>query len=165
MILMNESTGSAIGYTAETDDVALKLEAFVMAARHSDDVYSVTQLQEMVASALAEPITEGAKFWLTGKDDALIEDFRKRIASKIKTEADRQKLLDEIDDAIDNSNRILTTHDIKNALGSMLVNVFSMGFAYWLRVAVRFSNADKRKSFRETLHLLRSEVKNLKIEK
>ena len=142
------------------DPVQQALEAFVEAARHSDKPFSVEQLTEMVK---AEALHEGFwKQWFSGHDDDQLKDFREKLQGKIKTEGDRKKLLDEIDDAIDNANRIVTDNNVSRwfttAGLSMLFSIIPLA-----KMIARLSNADQRKAFRESLHKLRSEVVALKL--
>ena len=142
------------------DPVQQTLEAFVEAARHSDKPFSVEQLTEMVK---AEALHEGFwKQWFSGHDDEQLKEFREKLQGKIKTEGDRKKLLDEIDDAIDNANRIVTDNNVSRwfttAGLSMLFSIIPLG-----KMIARLSNADQRKAFRESLHKLRSEVVALKL--
>jgi thiamine pyrophosphate-dependent acetolactate synthase large subunit-like protein len=143
------------------DPVQQALEAFVEAARHSDKPFSVEQLTEMVK---AEALHEGFwKQWFSGHDDDQLKDFRKKLQGKIKTEGDRKKLLDEIDDAIDNANRIVTDNNVSRwfttAGLTMLISIIPL----LVKMIPRLSNADQRKAFRESLHKLRSEVVALKL--
>jgi thiamine pyrophosphate-dependent acetolactate synthase large subunit-like protein len=142
------------------DPVQQALEAFVEAARHSDKPFSVEQLTEMVK---AEALHEGFwKQWFNGHDDDQLKEFRKKLKDKIKTEGDRTRLLDEIDDAIDNANRIVTDNNVSRwfttAGLAMLTSILPL-----VKMIVRLSNADQRKAFRESLHKLRSEVVALKL--
>jgi thiamine pyrophosphate-dependent acetolactate synthase large subunit-like protein len=142
------------------DPVQQALEAFVEAARHSDKPFSVEQLTEMVK---AEALHEGFwKQWFSGHDDDQLKDFRKKLRDKIKTEDDRRKLLDEIDDAIDNASRIVTDNNVSRWFTTaglfMLVSFLPL-----VKMITRLSNADQRKAFRESLHKLRSEVVALKL--
>ena len=142
------------------DPVQQALEAFVEAARHSDKPFSVEQLTEMVK---AEALHEGFwKQWFSGHDDDQLKDFREKLQGKIKTEGDRKKLLDEIDDAIDNANRIVTDNNVSRwfttAGLAMLTSILPL-----VKMIARLSNADQRKAFRESLHKLRSEVVALKL--
>ena len=142
------------------DPVQQTLEAFVEAARHSDKPFSVEQLTEMVK---AEALHEGFwKQWFSGHDDEQLKEFREKLQGKIKTEGDRKKLLDEIDDAIDNANRIVTDNNVSRwfttAGLSMLISIIPL-----VKMIARLSNADQRKAFRESLHKLRSEVVALKL--
>ena len=142
------------------DPVQQALEAFVEAARHSDKPFSVEQLTEMVK---AEALHEGFwKQWFSGHDDDQLKEFREKLKGKIKTEGDRKKLLDEIDDAIDNANRIVTDNNVSRwfttAGLSMLISIIPL-----VKMIARLSNADQRKAFRESLHKLRSEVVALKL--
>lgn len=142
------------------DSVQQALEAFVEAARLSDTPFSVEQLTEMVK---AEALHEGFwKQWFSGHDDAQLQEFRDKLKAKVKTEGDRKKLLDEIDDAIDNANRIVTDNNVGRWFAtaglSMLVAIIPL-----VKMITRLSNADQRKAFRESLHKLRSEVVALKL--
>jgi hypothetical protein len=77
-------------------------------------------------------------------------------------EDDRRKLLDEIDDAIDNASRIVTDNNVNRWFTTaglfMLVSFLPL-----VKMITRLSNADQRKAFRESLHKLRSEVVALKL--
>jgi thiamine pyrophosphate-dependent acetolactate synthase large subunit-like protein len=142
------------------DPVQQALEAFVEAARHSDKPFSVEQLTEMVK---VEALHEGFwKQWFSGHDDEQLKEFREKLQGKIKTEGDRKKLLDEIDDAIDNANRIVTDNNVSRwfttAGLTMLISIIPL-----VKMITRLSNADQRKAFRESLHKLRSEVVALKL--
>ena len=142
------------------DPVQQALEAFVEAARHSDKPFSVEQLTEMVK---AEALHEGFwKQWFSGHDDEQLKEFREKLQGKIKTEDDRKKLLDEIDDAIDNANRIVTDNNVSRwfttAGLTMLISIIPL-----VKMIARLSNADQRKAFRESLYKLRSEVVALKL--
>jgi thiamine pyrophosphate-dependent acetolactate synthase large subunit-like protein len=142
------------------DPVQQALEAFVEAARHSDKPFSVEQLTEMVK---VEALHEGFwKQWFSGHDDEQLKEFREKLQGKIKTEDDRKKLLDEIDDAIDNANRIVTDNNVSRwfttAGLTMLISIIPL-----VKMITRLSNADQRKAFRESLHKLRSEVVALKL--
>ena len=142
------------------DPVQQTLEAFVEAARHSDKPFSVEQLTEMVK---AEALHEGFwKQWFSGHDDDQLKDFREKLQGKIKTEDDRKKLLDEIDDAIDNASRIMADNNVSRwftTVGlTMLIAIIPL-----VKMIARLSNADQRKAFRESLHKLRSEVVALKL--
>jgi thiamine pyrophosphate-dependent acetolactate synthase large subunit-like protein len=142
------------------DPVQQALEAFVEAARHSDKPFSVEQLTEMVK---AEALHEGFwKQWFSGHDDDQLKEFREKLQGKIKTEDDRRKLLDEIDDAIDNASRIVTDNNVNRWFTTaglfMLVSFLPL-----VKMITRLSNADQRKAFRESLHKLRSEVVALKL--
>ena len=143
------------------DPVQQALEAFVEAARHSDKPFSVEQLTEMVK---AEALHEGFwKQWFSGHDDEQLKEFREKLQGKIKTEDDRKKLLDEIDDAIDNTSRILGDSNVRRWLTTVgLTMLFSI--IPLMKLIARLSNADQRKAFRESLHKLRSEVVALKLE-
>lgn len=103
--------------------------------------------------------------WFKGHDDDLLDKYRGELKDKIKTESDRRKALEEIDDAIDNSNRVITNSDFKDwavGLGLNLVPFVGMwtGLA---RVVMRLSDSDKRKAFREALHKARHEITSLKL--
>ena len=142
------------------DPVQQALEAFVEAARHSDKPFSVEQLTEMVK---AEALHEGFwKQWFSGHDDEQLKEFREKLQGKIKTEDDRKKLLDEIDDAIDNASRTVADNNVRRwfttAGLSMLISIIPL-----VKMIARLSNADQRKAFRESLHKLRSEVVALKL--
>ena len=142
------------------DPVQQALEAFVEAARHSDKPFSVEQLTEMVK---AEALHEGFwKQWFSGHDDEQLKEFREKQQGKIKTEDDRKKLLDEIDDAIDNANRTMGDNNVRRwfttAGLAMLTAILPL-----VKMIVRLSNADQRKAFRESLYKLRSEVVALKL--
>ena len=142
------------------DPVQQALEAFVEAARHSDKPFSVEQLTEMVK---AEALHEGFwKQWFRGDDDEQLKEFRKKLKDKIKTEDDRRKLLDEIDDAIDNANRIVTDNNVGRwftTVGlAMLISIIPL-----VKMIARLSNSDQRRAFRESLHKLRAEVVALKL--
>ena len=142
------------------DPVQQALEAFVEAARHSDKPFSVEQLTEMVK---AEALHEGFwKQWFSGHDDDQLKDFREKLQGKIKTEDDRKKLLDEIDDAIDNASRIAADNNVSRwfttAGLTMLISIIPL-----VKMIARLSNANQRKAFRESLHKLRSEVVALKL--
>ena len=142
------------------DPVQQALEAFVEAARHSDKPFSVEQLTEMVK---AEALHEGFwKQWFSGHDDEQLKEFRERLQDKIKTEDDRKKLLDEIDDAIDNANRTMGDNNVRRwfttAGLAMLTAILPL-----VKLIARLSNADQRKAFRESLYKLRSEVVALKL--
>ena len=142
------------------DPVQQALEAFVEAARHSDKPFSVEQLTEMVK---AEALHEGFwKQWFSGHDDEQLKEFREKLQGKIKTEDDRKKLLDEIDDAIDNANRTMGDNNVRRwfttAGLAMLTAILPL-----VKMIVRLSNADQRKAFRESLYKLRSEVVALKL--
>ena len=111
----------------------------------------------------AEALHEGFwKQWFSGHDDEQLQEFRDKLKAKVKTEGDRKKLLDEIDDAIDNANRIVTDNNVgrwfTTAGLSMLVSIIPL-----VKMIARLSNADQRKAFRESLHKLRSEVVALKL--
>ena len=142
------------------DPVQQTLEAFVEAARHSDKPFSVEQLTEMVK---AEVLHEGFwKQWFSGHDDEQLKEFREKLQGKIKTEGDRKKLLDEIDDAIDNANRTVADNNVRRwfttAGLTMLISIIPL-----VKMIARLSNADQRKAFRESLYKLRSEVVALKL--
>ena len=142
------------------DPVQQTLEAFVEAARHSDKPFSVEQLTEMVK---AEALHEGFwKQWFSGHDDEQLKEFREKLQGKIKTEGDRKKLLDEIDDAIDNANRTVADNNVRRwfttAGLTMLIGIIPL-----VKMIARLSNADQRKAFRESLYKLRSEVVALKL--
>ena len=111
----------------------------------------------------AEALHEGFwKQWFSGHDDEQLKEFREKLQDKIKTEDDRKKLLDEIDDAIDNTSRILGDSNVRRwfttAGLSMLFSILPL-----VKMIVRLSNADQRKAFRESLYKLRSEVVALKL--
>ena len=142
------------------DPVQQALEAFVEAARHSDKPFSVEQLTEMVK---AEALHEGFwKQWFSGHDDEQLKEFREKLQGKIKTEDDRKKLLDEIDDAIDNANRITGDNNVRRWFTTVGLTMLT-GIIPLVKLIARLSNADQRKAFRESLHKLRSEVVALKL--
>ena len=142
------------------DPVQQALEAFVEAARHSNKPFSVEQLTEMVK---AEALHEGFwKQWFSGHDDEQLKEFREKLQGKIKTEDDRKKLLDEIDDAIDNANRITGDNNVRRWFTTVGLTMLT-GIIPLVKLIARLSNADQRKAFRESLHKLRSEVVALKL--
>ena len=142
------------------DPVQQALEAFVEAARHSDKPFSVEQLTEMVK---AEALHEGFwKQWFSGHDDEQLKEFRERLQDKIKTEDDRKKLLDEIDDAIDNTSRILADNNVSRWFTTAGLTMF-ISIIPLVKMIARLSSADQRKAFRESLYKLRSEVVALKL--
>ena len=126
------------------DPVQKALEAFVEAARQSDKPYTLDTLTEMVRGELLQEaggVFSWLKRWISGTDT---------------------NLLDEIDDAIDNANRIVTDNNVSRwfttAGLSMLISIIPL-----VKMIARLSNADQRKAFRESLHKLRSEVVALKL--
>ena len=142
------------------DPVQQALEAFVEAARHSDKPFSVEQLTVMVK---AEALHEGFwKQWFSGHDDEQLKEFREKLQGKIKTEDDRKKLLDEIDDAIDNANRITGDNNVRRWFTTVGLTMLT-GIIPLVKLIARLSNADQRKAFRESLYKLRSEVVALKL--
>ena len=112
----------------------------------------------------AEALHEGFwKQWFSGHDDDQLKDFREKLQGKIKTEGDRKKLLDEIDDAIDNANRITGDNNVRRWFTTVGLTMLT-GIIPLVKLIARLSNADQRKAFRESLYKLRSEVVALKLE-
>ncbi len=158
MSLILENYGSKP--VVQEDPVQKAVQAFIEAARQSETPYTLEALTEMVK---AEALHEGFwKQWFSGHDDEQLEEFRDKLKAKVKTEADRKKLLEEIDDAIDNANRIVTDNNVgrwfTTAGLSMIVTIIPL-----VKLIARLSNSDQRKAFRESLHKLRSEVVALKL--
>jgi hypothetical protein len=106
------------------------------------------------------PLQEGflAQFF-TGVNKDKLADLKQEMADGFKTEADKQKALEAIDDLIDDSNRVLTPANLKSVLMGVLP------FATVAYVVTRIiSHVDgEPKKFREALHDLRTLVKSAKV--
>ena len=145
------------------NEVQVKLQAFIAAAESSPTPYTTTQLVEMVQEQLT-PLSEGfLEKYFSGTDDDLETKIRAGLAKGIKTESDRKKMLDKIDDAIDNSNRIVSPTDFTQYIVTFLSALFAGPLLVIVRAIVRRNSTDQRKAFREIMYKLRTEVKALKL--
>lgn len=106
------------------------------------------------------PLEEGFVDQLfTGMDDDAKAKIEKNLADGIKSESDRKRILNKLDDMIDDSNRQWTFSNFKSAL----LSVLPLGAIIYL--ISRLSNKSDAKEFRETLYDLRSLVKAAKLSK
>lgn len=112
-----------------------------------------------------QALTEGFwTQWFKGHDDELLQQLRSELAAGIKTEYDRQKALEKIDSAIDNSNRTFYTgSDASHWFADLGLAFLGGAIGVLVKLIVRLSNSDQRKAFRETLHKIRAEIVALKI--
>lgn len=108
-------------------------------------------------------LNEGAiERWFTGKDAETLEDFEKTIKLGFSNQAEKNKVIEDIDDAIDNANRIITHSSFTHWLTGVTIG---MGIIGLLRVIIRASNGDDRKVVLDALHDIRSRVQAAKINK
>ena len=111
------------------------------------------------------PLNEGFwSQWFTGHDDEKLIEMRGALAQHIKTEHDRQKALEKIDDAIDNATRVWQTgSNPQHFLADVGLSFLTGPFSIIIKGIVRLSTSDQRKAFRESLHKIRAEIVALKL--
>jgi len=113
-----------------------------------------------------EMISEGfmdAHFSGIDKDE--LSRLRQVARSKKMDKYEKEKALEDIDDLIDNSNRVLTSYNIPHFLAGAVMNSVTAGLSSLIKVVNRASNARDRKSYREALHQIRSVIVAIKTTK
>jgi hypothetical protein len=99
-------------------------------------------------------------------DNKLVHEIRNELDAlklrKQRISKERKiKILAKIDDAIDNSNRIMTHATAGHAVAGAALSHFTNGWSDLGYLAGRMLNSNDRAAFRETLYDLRAEVKAL----
>lgn len=107
-----------------------------------------------------QPLQEGffSKYF-TGTDDDSLDELKAQLKVGYPSERAKQKALDEVDELIDNSNRVFTPANIKAALVQMLPFA---GTGSVIGRIVSACNGDSKR-FREALHDIRPLIKAAKI--
>ena len=122
----------------------------------------MANINKLVNELLSEGIIENH---FGGDDKQELENIKMKIKAGIKSEYDRQKALEEINDLIDNSNRIFTYHSFTSWLTALGIDIVTLGLGNFIRIAFRISNSRNRQAFRNELVKLHSEVQSIKIKK
>ncbi len=99
----------------------------------------------------------GAK--VTGIDEAKLSKIEKKITEAAKDPVVKAKLIEQIDDMIDNSNRIFTSSSPKQWLVGIGLSTVTFGLSNFISYIWRLVNSDDRKEFKEKLMDLRNKVK------
>ena len=116
------------------------------------------KIQELIEE-LVSPLEENAiSRFATGMDDAHVAELQERIKNMKLTRAKKEEMLEEIDELIDNSNRIFTQTNLLRTLASMPI----YGVLGMVSAVTRVLNAKDRKAYREILHDMRHAVKSAK---
>ena len=103
----------------------------------------------------------GAK--VTGIDEAKLSKIEKKITEAAKDPVAKAKLIEQIDDMIDNSNRIFTSSSPKQWLVGIGLSTVTFGLSNFITYIWRLVNSDDRKEFKEKLMDPRNKVKTAEI--
>ena len=104
------------------------------------------------------PLEEGVVAgYVTGIDSDELERIKAEARKNKISKSEKEKLLDQIDDAIDNSNRIWTDTSFLQAVASNFIP-----FAGVVKTVTRAFNGKDRKAYRESLHQARSVIAAMK---
>lgn len=121
-------------------------------------------INETVDFLLEEEVLEEGWFesFFTGKDRDQLDKL-KAIKSGITTNHQKETALKEIDEMIDNSNRIITNHSFTDWLADIGLSIVTAGLSSFVRVIMRATNGGDRKRFKEALYKLRGEIATIKV--
>ena len=132
--------------------------------QESDDdlLYGEDDLFGEDGSEGEEQLSEGMlSSFFAGTDDDTLKDIQSNLKKGISSR-EKEKMLDELDEMIDNSNRVMSPSSFTQFLGDIGLIGLTGGLGYWAKVIYRLSNGD-RKKFREACMDLRAEVKAAKV--
>ena len=131
--------------------------------QESDDelLYGEDDLFGEDGSEGEEQLSEGVlSSFFAGTDDDNLKKLQKQLKDGI-TAREQEKMLDEIDEMIDNSNRIFTSSSFGKAIADLGLFGLTSGLGYVIKVVYRAVNGD-RESFRDACFDLRNMVKAAK---
>lgn len=154
---------------SQPDQLQVALQAFIEAARGSEQPFTIDQLTVMVECELHTMTLQefgGFGSWIkryfTGMDNDLVSEIEDGIKG-IDTETKKSQALDEIDKYLEQATG--TTGDQKAATIASLFVPLPGSFIVPLvaRLVIKAGNSGSRKAYREMLLKLRGEIKNLKV--
>ena len=101
--------------------------------------------------------------YFTGKieQDAL-KEFKAMLKTTKITKLQKNKALADIDMAINDSNRIVTTATISGFFTELGFTAVSGGIAPFIKMVIRIMNSGSRAKQREALYAIRAEIKKMK---
>lgn len=113
-----------------------------------------------------ETLSEGVlKRFFMGTDREALVQLKAAAKKKTISKAKKRKLLAEIDDSIDNSNRVFTPSNFKHALGELGLNAVFGGMPLLVKVFTRMLSSGDRHAYRESLYTLRGIIKSMPVSK
>ena len=100
-----------------------------------------------------------------GSDKEKLDLIANKVKRGITTQEEKNKAIAEIDELIDDSNRILTYSSFSKFLVAAGMSLITAGILEYCRIGIRLEQSNVRNAFRESLMDLRSQVKSIKVKR
>jgi hypothetical protein len=100
--------------------------------------------------------------YFKGHDTDSIIEITDTMKNKIHTEDDKKKAIEEIDELIDNSNRVFTPSSFPTFVADLGL---SFTPAPLIKLIVRLGSSEERSKYKEALLKIRSQIQSMKVKK